>query len=236
MESKIQELLYWSLQRLLLRVPKLSEGRLATSRVLSFLRAWHYLSRSGVRGDYLEFGVFEGMSFDLSLRTAAKFINKSESDSPRFFAFDSFEGLPDPDPDQDTQVFRKGEYSAPQEKFERNIRHASKGWEVHKVVGFFNETLTLELLDEYEIKKAAFVNIDCDLYPSTKDVLLFITPILQTGAILYFDDWYFSGGDMTLGEAGACHEWLKDNPEVRLIDYGDAGIMGKMFIVNRRAS
>ena len=37
---------------------------------------------------------------------------------------------------------------------------------------------------------------------------------------------------MRLGEAGACAEWLAANPDIKLIDYGNVGVMGKMFIVN----
>ena len=67
------------------------------------------------------------------------------------------------------------------------------------------------------------------------DALRFTTPLLQTGTVLYFDDWYFSGGDLALGEAGACHDWLKENCGIHLVDFGDVGIMSKMFIVNRNA-
>ena len=87
--------------------------------------------------------------------------------------------------------------------------------------------------DQYGMKTAAFVNMDCDLYESTIDSLRFAASLLKTGSVIYFDDWYFSGGDMRLGEPGACADWLKVNSSIRLIDFGNVGIMGKLFIVNR---
>jgi hypothetical protein len=37
---------------------------------------------------------------------------------------------------------------------------------------------------------------------------------------------------MTMGEPGACGDWLKENPHIHLVDYGNVGIMAKLFIVN----
>ncbi len=221
------------LQRLCLAVPYLSEGRLATSRVLAFLRVWHYLSRNKIEGDYLEFGVWEGHSFDLSLRAAAKFLPGKSENGPRFFAFDSFKGLPSPDLQKDGNAFQEGEYKAALECFQRNIGKAARRFEVQVVPGFYEESLTPDVISRFKLSKAAFVNIDCDLYDSTLCALRFITPLLRTGSVIFFDDWFFSGGDMTRGEAGACAEWLKENPQIKLIDFGIVGIMGQLFIVNQ---
>ena len=38
---------------------------------------------------------------------------------------------------------------------------------------------------------------------------------------------------MRLGEAGACMDWLERNPDIKLVDFGEVGIMGKLFLVNR---
>ena len=54
-------------------------------------------------------------------------------------------------------------------------------------------------LDELELKKAAFVYIDCDLYESTVPVLRFVLPLLQTGTVIAFDDWYSFNGDPERG-------------------------------------
>lgn len=219
------------LQRCVLAAPKLSEIRLASDRTLAMLKAWHYIARARIEGDYLEFGVFDGSSFDMALRAASKFV--ARAGSPRFFAFDSFEGLPAPDEQKDGRVFARGEYRSRKAQFLRTIRRSRAGWDVRIVEGFYDKTLTADVLTTHGMAKAAFVNIDCDLYQSTLDALRFVTPLLQTGTVLYFDDWFFAGGDMRIGEPGACRQWLAENPRIELIDYGTVAVMGKMFLVQR---
>lgn len=223
--------LYRLYQRAMLTIPVLSELRLASDKVMAFLRVWHYLARARVDGDYLEFGVFEGMSFELSLTAASKFFPK-KGGAPRFFAFDSFSGLPPIDADKDSTVFDQGQYSSTLSNFKRNIARASKGWQVRITEGFYSDTLTPKLRSELQLERAAFINIDCDLYPSTLDALNFCTPLVKTGTVIFFDDWYASEGDLSRGEAQACKEWLANNPHITLIDFGDVSIMGKMFLVN----
>lgn len=216
-----------------MKLPLLSEVRLGKDRVMAFLRAWHFVHRAKIPGDYLEFGVMDGMSFKLSLYAAAKFIARDRPRAPRFFAFDSFAGLPAPSGERDGNVWGAGECSATRRNFERNIRSAAKGWQVRIVEGFYEQTLTDALRVEHCLEQAAFVTIDCDLYESTLAALRFVTPLLRTGTVIYFDDWYFSNGNMALGEPGACGAWLAEHPELSLVDYGDVGIMGKCFIVQR---
>ena len=78
----------------------------------------------------------------------------------------------------------------------------------------------------------SFVNVDCDLYESTVPVLEFITPLLQTGTIVYFDDWFSYRGSMAHGEARAAREWLTRHPDIQLVEYRNVGITGKMFVTN----
>ena len=220
-------------QDLLLAVPKLPELAIGNSKVLAFLRAWNYLLGAGVRGDYLEFGVFEGLGFRMAMNAARKVLPRGMPDAPRFFAFDSYRGLPAADAERDARVFQAGDYSAERAAFERYTRRAARHWRTAVIEGFFSDSLVPELYRQHALERAAFVNIDCDLYPSTRDALRFVTPLLQTGTVLYFDDWYTSSGDMRLGEAGACRDWLAAERGLELVDYGDVGILGKLFIANR---
>jgi hypothetical protein len=221
------------MQNACLALPMLAERRLVGEKVRAFVRAWHYLSRAKIRGDYLEFGVYQGMSFALSMQVAARFFKRGSPEAPRFFAFDSFAGLPAPDPLHDADVFKQREYTEGIDVFRRNVRRAARGWHVGVVPGFYERSLSAKAREEHGLKTAAFVNVDCDLYQSTLAALRFAGPALDTGSILYFDDWYYSGGDMRLGEAGACAAWLRENPGLELVDFGNVAIMGKMFLVNR---
>ena len=164
-------------QELLLHFPKLPELRIGNSKIFSFLRAWHYLEGAGVRGDYLEFGVFEGLGFRLAMRAAAKVLGTAGPFRPRFFAFDSFAGLPAADPERDAEVFEEGDYSAARKNFDKYTRGAARHWDVHVVTGFFSDSLKPELYEQYDLRRAAFVTIDCDLYPSTEQALDFRSEI-----------------------------------------------------------
>ena len=227
---------YNKLFGLMVRLPLLSEmANMVSWKVIQFLRMWQYVAFARIQGDYLEFGVFQGTSFALSLRAASKFMGKGQPDSPRFFAFDSFEGLSEPDPQKDGNVFSKGDYTSSEKRFLGNIRGAARGWEVITVKGFYDRSLNPEVVQKHSMKAAAFVTIDCDLYQPALQALRFVTPLLKTGSLLYFDDWFYSNGDMGLGEAGACNAWLKENPGISLTDYGNVGVMGKCFIVSKRS-
>lgn len=220
--------------RMLFAVPALPDLVTTLDQTFAFLRVWSYLHRAQVPGDYLEFGVFRGQSFIVALETAGKVMKRARG-TRRFFAFDSFTGLPHPDAEKDAGVFRAGDDASGEQVFRRHIARAARGWQVIVVPGFYDKSLTDSLRRAHDMRQAAFVTVDCDLYPSTVDVLRFITPLVGTGTVLYFDDWNFAGGDLTRGEPRACHEWLAKNPDITLIDFGRVGGMGQLFLVNRAA-
>jgi hypothetical protein len=221
---------------LALRVPYLSElFNQGLSKTGGLLAAFHYLSRIGLEGDYLEFGVFRGETFRNAIRAARQGYRATHPGGfpGRFLAFDSFQGLPAvASMDDPVNLYSAGEFAASQNDFENTLGSLRQQARVEVVPGWFNETLRPETAQRLAIRKAAFVNIDCDLYESTLSVLQFITPMLQTGTVLYFDDWFSLRGSMAHGEARAAREWLDAHPEIRLVDYRNLGITGKMFLIN----
>jgi hypothetical protein len=60
--------------------------------------------------------------------------------------------------------------------------------------------------------KAAVVLVDCDLYASAVPVLEFVAPLLQTGTILIFDEYWNLGEDA--GERRAHREFSERHPEI----------------------
>lgn len=122
----------------------------------------------------------------------------------RFFAFDSFEGLPN-----NEGFFRTGELSSPEYTFKRMM--AKTGVDTNQCItvsGFYSESLTDRLKEETNLARAAIVHVDCDLYTSTKAVLDFIEDLVDVGTVLVFDDWYvFGGHPEASGEAKAFSEW-----------------------------
>ncbi|HEX9988532.1 MAG TPA: TylF/MycF/NovP-related O-methyltransferase [Chloroflexia bacterium] len=185
---------------------------------------------SQIEGDYLEFGVYEGELFAAAYHLAQMF----GLTSMRFYAFDSFEGLPDIQ-GVDAEGFRhfsKGEFACDQKTFRRNLlRKKVDLRKVSTIPGWYNEVLTDKTKNTLPLKKAALVYIDCDLYESVVPVLNFIVDYLQTGTIIMFDDWFCFKGDPERGEQRAFAEWLNENPNITAVQYQKFGWQGNSFIL-----
>ncbi len=220
---------------LMTAIPLVPELLNVHSKTTAIIKAWHLISRNGLTGDYLEFGVFQGDTFRICMRTARNSFRSSPARvfEGRFFAFDSFAGLPEADSYKDQKnIFAAGEYAASKKSFLNLIKREPNFKQVTIVDGWFSETLQPQTLNQHQLSKVAIVNIDCDLYESTVDCLRFVTPLLQEGSILMFDDWFLMGGSLRKGEAQAAAEWLVQNPEIQLVPFLPYGIAGQMFIVN----
>jgi len=118
---------------------------------------------------YLEFGVWRGYS----MRFWSALLLNPDS---QLHGFDSFEGLP-----ERWDISRgRGDFSTegaiPQIADPRVAFH--KGW--------FEETLPGFTLPPHDV---LFVNIDCDLYSSTKTILKYLGPHIVPGTYLYFDEF-----------------------------------------------
>jgi O-methyltransferase len=186
--------------------------------------------RGSLLGDYLEFGCAAGKSFIHAYEQAAPLMPWM-----RFWAFDSFQGLPRPHGiDLDGEA-REGLFACDQPTFINNLRAA--GVDLDRVVcvpGWYHETLTPDLKRGRQLGVASIVYIDCDLYHSAVEALAFVGDLVETGSVLIFDEWFTCKGDPARGEQRACAEWLAQNPDITLQDWHLFGPYGKSFIVARR--
>lgn len=127
------------------------------------------LKEANPNGLILEFGVFKGRT----INQIAKFFHPRD-----VFGFDSFQGLPE----DWREGYEKGKFSTDGElpKVDKNVT---------LIKGLFQDTLQ-PFLDSTE-GDIGFVNIDCDLYSSTKYVLetLKSSGRLVKGTVLYFDEF-----------------------------------------------
>jgi len=195
-----------------------------------YYQAFDYIDEMKLEGDYLEFGCFSGKT----MTCAYKYANKVGLDKTRFYAFDSFEGLPElGNTDLEIPEFQKGEFKSTEQQFFKDLKQnrvdTSK---VTTIKGWFHETLSKETQDKLSIRNAAVVMVDCDIYESTVPILDFIVPYLVTGTVLLFDDWFCFCASDDHGERKAVKEWLQKNSQIKLVPYLPFEGYGQSFIVN----
>lgn len=183
-------------------------------------------------GDYLEFGVFKGSTFVETYKMA----NAKNLKKMRFFAFDSFEGLPEiTGLDKQSDQFAKGEYSASRDVFNATLKNSGIDVkDVQIVKGWFNETLNADTKKRLGLKSVSVAWIDADLYESTVPVLDFIYDLIVDGTILVFDDWYFFKGNPNQGEQRAFREWLAKHPELSASEFHKYFWHGNSFIIHKK--
>lgn len=144
------------------RVPNLPDRFAVFDEAMSRVR--------GSRPLYLEFGVYRG-------RTLRYWASHLTSPGANLVGFDSFEGLPeDWQPNAQAGSFsvvgRPPEIDDPRVSF---------------VVGWFDKTLPSYDPPAHD---QLIVNVDCDLYSSTRCVLEWVDPHLRPGTLVYFDDLF----------------------------------------------
>jgi O-methyltransferase len=126
-----------------------------------------------------------------------------------------------------------GAFACSEPEFLRNIRqHGLDMDRVITVPGMYDVSLTQEVKARHQLKRAAMIFIDCDLYESTVPVLDFVTDLVDQGTIIIFQDWFRFKGSPSHGEQRACAEWLAKNPQLELIEHWREGAQAVSFFVN----
>ncbi|BCM26063.1 tetratricopeptide repeat protein [Methyloradius palustris] len=123
------------------------------------------MKHASTQGLVLEFGV----RFGNSIHMLADLVDQ------QVHGFDSFEGLPD-----EWHHEPKGSYTT-----KGVIPEVPEN--VHLHVGWFDKTLP-EFLAEHT-EPVRLVNVDCDIYSSTKTVLNLLAPRMQVGTVIIFDEY-----------------------------------------------
>jgi O-methyltransferase len=209
----------------------LLERRVHNRRWAAVEEMGDYLVGAQVPGDYCEFGVYQGQTFQYAARLLAPALPHM-----RYFGFDSFEGLPPPTGidcvDGYSSNFNAGEFAVPLDAVTRAVAEAGADMsKVRFVKGWFNETLTDATARDLGLAKVAAAWIDCDLYESSVPVLAFIGSRLSVGSILLFDDWRVFRNLPEFGQQRAVREWLEQNPGLTLRELFSFGHHGLAFSV-----
>jgi hypothetical protein len=167
-----------------------------------------------IGGYYMEFGSHEANTMRLAWDTFRHLFDWT------YVSFDSFEGLPEMEDFDRSDIFRAGNLATAEEHFIGLVTgHGMPRDKLMTVKGFYDQSLTPAVRARLEPKKAAVVYVDCDLYASTVPVLAFVRPFLQKGTVIVFDDWNCYHGDPDLGERKAWREFLEANPDLRFVDF-----------------
>ena len=193
---------------------------------------------NGLRGDILEFGVMYGYT----ARILADCISRFKLKDVRLHLFDSFEGLPTmSEEDQNSYeivngTWSKGALCTPpglEGILEKKLRKRIGTEKLFVVKGYFERTLE-QHIREKKINKAILINLDCDLYSSSKYVLrtLFEYDLVQDGALLICDDWMTSFGNPNLGQRKAVQEILQEHPQWEFEPYMNYGIGSQVFVMH----
>lgn len=202
-----------------------------------FQNAFGFAAHNNPDGDYLEFGVWKGRSFAKAYNIwKYSYARKGKLTGMQFFAFDSFQGLPEISSaeDRSTGEFKRGDYAMSEDAFRRALisRRVDMS-RVHIVPGWYDAVLNDETKKNIPIKRAAVIFIDCDLYESTVPVLEFISDYVVDGTVIIFDDWFCFKGRPDKGEQKAFGEWLEHHAEIRAIPWHAVNWKTQSFILYR---
>ena len=136
------------------------------SNMQTFEIAFKAANKAGL---VLEFGVRHGNTISQIAKLAQQPVH----------GFDSFEGIPE-NWQLGEKIEAKGSYST-----KGILPEVPKQVQLH--VGWFDQTLPQFLMGNHD--PVRLINIDCDIYRSTKTVLDLLAPHIVVGSVLVFDEY-----------------------------------------------
>lgn len=160
----------------------------------AYIIAVNVMQAQKIDGDMAEVGVYAGGS--------AKIICEFKKDK-QLHLFDTFEGLPTPgENDIISSSLYKGEYAA-------SLKSVKEYLKEYKRIKFYKGVFP-ETINPVKNKKFSFVNLDVDLYKSTKDCIKFFYPRMTKGGIIMSHDY---SSPEAAGVKKAFDEFFKNKPE-----------------------
>jgi hypothetical protein len=212
-----------------------------------YRNAMDFLVENDISGSYFEFGVHKArtfsmvMSLDSFYASNRGYIGGTLKPQPtgsgggymhEYVAFDSFEGFPVGTMVDAHPMYRGGHVKTGKLEFLGLLqKYGQSTNRVRCVEGFYEKSLTATA--SADLKKSSptanLVTLDCNLYESYRDSLAFVEAFLQSGSILYLDDYNTHRGQPHLGPKKAWHEFL-ETTRWHFEDFLTVGWAGKSFV------
>lgn len=206
-----------------------NQGNRQAEKYHFFRRVFDFLSENEIRGDYHEYGCHRCRTFRMALTEA----RRHNLDTMKFWAFDSFEGLPEPTTETSVSKWTRGTLTTSESQFSDLVKaHGIYLDRIRTVKGFYADSLTKTVRQRFIDQEAAvaLVTVDCDLYESAVPVFEFIEPLLQDGTVIYMDDLFVGNkGNPSRGVARAFLEF-QARSKFRLIRHLEVGWWGRSYI------
>jgi O-methyltransferase len=162
-------------------------SRLAERR---FLLSQFALAAASLPGDTAEAGVYDGTSSQIICHALGR----------AHHAFDSFEGLSEPNP-IDGGYWHAGDFAVSEQRARATLEplggRVYRGW-------------IPDVFAQAQIERLCLAHVDVDLYQPTRDSLAFFYPRLVPGGVLICDDYGFA---TCPGARRAVDEFMADKPE-----------------------
>jgi O-methyltransferase len=184
---------------------KRSEGLDWPSQAFSMI-GWHRMRNlrelcnetyvNNVAGDFVECGVWRGGA--AMMMAAVANLYEGVLQQRKIWLFDSFEGLPKPELQQDAgdqhHTYRQLKVSL--EEVKRNFDKVRLLKDNVKFVkGWFKDTTP-----NAEVEQIAVLRVDGDMYQSTRDVLENLYPKVSKGGFVIIDDYNLPGARLATDE------------------------------------
>jgi len=202
----------------------------SVAKYLAIKKAFFVTAHDGTYGNYLEFGVFTGSSFNFAVKANKKIEKIYGKMNCEFIGFDSFQGFGEIKKNDENPSFQNAIFSVDEKKVIKNIEKNTKGQKMRIIKGFYKDTIKNKTTTDLKIDKSRVVMIDCDLKESAYLALEFIKPSIQEGTIILFDDYNYFKGNKDKGEYAAFSDFQKKYPEILFRRSFDYGYSGRAFI------
>jgi len=130
-----------------------------------------------ITGNVWECGVYKGGTAAMMLA-----ILRDKMPTKRLYLFDTFEGMPETDPNRD--LHKQGDFA--DTSVESVAAYLGCDSRCHIRKGLIPNTFT-----GLEAERIAFLHVDLDIYPAIMDTMKFAWPRVSQGGFVVFDDYGF---------------------------------------------